>query len=64
MAQTAKLEIAWRNPRPPQRCQRWEQISHGSGTAHYMVRELVSTLAGPFWIVASSLELLSGGRAA
>jgi len=64
MAQTARLEIAWRNPRPPRRRQRWEQISHDSGTVHYMVQELVSTLAGPFWVVASSLELVSGGRAA
>ena len=64
MAQTANLEIVWRNPKPPQRRQRWEQIKQDSGTAHYLVQELVSTLDGSFWSAMSSLEIVSGGRAA
>lgn len=64
MAHTQPLEIVWRNPKPPQRLQRWEPIKQDSGTAHYVVQELVSTSAGAFWIATSSLELVSGGRAA
>jgi len=64
MAQTAMLEIVWRNPKPPQRRQRWEQIKQASGTAHYMIQELVSTSAGWFWTGTSSLEIVPGGRAA
>lgn len=64
MAQTATLEIVWRNPKPPQRRQRWEQIKQTSGTAHYVVQELVSTSAGSFWTAMSSLEIIAGGRAA
>ena len=43
MAQAANLEIVWRNPKPPQSRQRWEEIKPDSGTAHYLVQELVST---------------------
>jgi hypothetical protein len=64
MAQTARLEIVWRNPKPPQRRQRWEQVKQESGTAHYMVQELVSTSDGSFWTDTSSLEIVPGGRAA
>ena len=64
MTQTATLEIVWRNPKPPQRRQRWEQITQDSGTAHYMVQELVSTSDGSFWTAMSSLEIIVGGRAA
>lgn len=64
MAQMAALEIVWRNPKPPQRRQRWEQIKRDSGTARYLVQELVSTAAGSFWSVMSSLEVVPGGRAA
>jgi hypothetical protein len=64
MAQTATLEIVWRNPKPPQRRQRWEQIRQDSGAAHYVVQELVSTSAGSFWTATSSLEIFPGGRAA
>ena len=64
MAQMAALEIVWRNPKPPQRRQRWEQINQNSETAHYVVQELVSTLAGSFWTATSSLEIVPGGRAA
>jgi hypothetical protein len=64
MAQTVALEIVWRNPKPPQRRQRWEHIKHDSGAAHYMVQELVSTSAGSFWATTSSLEIVHGGRAA
>jgi len=64
MGQTANLKIVWRNPKPSQRQQRWEHIKQESGTAHYMVQELVSTAAGTFWMIASSFELVSGGRAA
>ena len=64
MARTETLEIVWRNPKPSQRRQRWEQIKQESGTAHYLVQELVSTAAGKFWMITSSLELVSGGRAA
>ena len=48
MMDTVALEIVWRNPKPPQRQQRWEQIKHDSETAHYLVQELVSTPAGLF----------------
>ena len=64
MTQTVALEIVWRNPKPPQRRQRWEQINQNSETAHYVVQELVSTLAGSFWTARSSLEIIAGGRAA
>jgi hypothetical protein len=64
MAQTTTLEIVWRNPKPPQRRQRWEQIRQDSATVHYVVQELVSTSAGEFWTAMSSLEIVSGGRAA
>ena len=64
MTKTAVLEIVWRNPKPPQRRQRWEQINQGSGTAHYLVQELVLTPAGPFWTTTSSLEIVHCGCAA
>ena len=64
MAQSITLEIVWRNPKPPQRQQRWEQIKLNSGTVHYVVQELVSTSAGSFWTAMSSLEIIVGGRAA
>lgn len=64
MTQTAGLEIVWRNPQPLQRWQRWEQMNPDSGTAHYLVQELVSTSIGSFWATTSSLEVLPGGRAA
>jgi hypothetical protein len=64
MTQTAALEIVWRNPKPPQRQQRWEEINHDSGTAHYLVQELMFTPIGSFWATTSSLELVPGGRAA
>ena len=64
MARMATLEIVWRNPKPPQRRQRWEQINQNSETAHYEVQELVSTSAGSFWTATSSLEIIAGGRAA
>lgn len=64
MTQTASLEIVWRNPKSPQRRQRWEQINQDRGTAHYLVHELVSTAAGPFWMILSSFELVSGGLVA
>jgi hypothetical protein len=64
MAQIATLEIVWRNPKPPRRRQRWEQVKQESGTAHYMVQELVCTSDGSFWTATSSLEIVPGGRAA
>jgi hypothetical protein len=64
MAQTAGLEIVWRNPKTPQRRQRWEQIKQDSRTARYLVQEFISTSAGSFWTTASSLEIVQGGRAA
>ena len=64
MVQTTTLEIVWRNPQPPQRQQRWEQVEQNSGMAHYVVQELVSTSAGSFWTAMSSLEIVPGGRAA
>jgi hypothetical protein len=33
MTQMAAFEIVWRNPKPPQRRQRWEHINQDSGTA-------------------------------
>ena len=64
MAQTTNLEIVWRNPQPPQRQQRWEQVKQNFGMAHYVVQELVSTEAGSFWTAMSSLEIVPGGRVA
>ena len=64
MTYTAALEIVWRNPKPPQRQRRFEQIKHDSGGAHYLVQELVSTPAGSFWSTTSSLEIVRGGCAA
>jgi hypothetical protein len=64
MTQTVALEIVWRNPKPPQRRQCWEQINPDSGATHYLVQELVSTPVGSFWATTSSLEIVHGGRAA
>jgi hypothetical protein len=64
MTQTTTLEIVWRNPKPPQRRQRWEQIKQDLATTHYVVQELVSTSAGSFWTATSSLEIVPGGPAA
>jgi len=64
MEQTAILKIVWRNPRPPYRRHRWEQTNHDSTSAQYLIRELVSTSAGPFWRITSNLEFVSGGRVA
>ena len=64
MAQMAMLEIVWRNPKSPQRRQRWEQINEDSGSIRYLVQELVPTSIGWFWMTATSLEFVPGGRAA
>ena len=64
MAQSITLEIVWWNPKPPQRQQRLGQIKLSSGTAHYVIQELVSTSTGSFWTAMSSLEIIVGGRAA
>jgi len=64
MEQSATLKIVWRNPKPTHRRHRWEQTEHDSKSAHYLIRELVSTMAGPFWLISSNLELVSGGRIA
>jgi hypothetical protein len=64
MTQSGALEIVWRNPKPPQRRQRWEQINQDSGRAHYLVQECLSTAVGSFWATTSSLEVVPGGRAA
>jgi len=64
MKQAAVLKIVWRNPQPPHRRQRWEQTKHDSNTRRYLIRELVSTSAGLFWLITSNLELVSGGRVA
>ena len=64
MMHTAALEIVWRNPKPPQRQQRWEQVTRDSTTGHYLLQELISTPVGSFWATTSSLEILRGGRAA
>ena len=65
MTNSAALEIVWRNPNPPQRKQRWEQIEKAPGTAHYQVKELIDTFtAGSIWMPMSILEVIPGGRAA
>jgi hypothetical protein len=64
MTQAAELKVVWRNQKPPQRRQRWEQITLGSATGHYLVQELISTPVGSFWATTSSLEIVPGGRAA
>jgi len=64
MKQASTLEIVWRNPRPTLRRQRWEQTRHDSNTTHYLIHELVSTSAEPYWLITTNLELVSGGRVA
>jgi hypothetical protein len=64
MKQTIALKIVWRNPKPPQRRQRWEQISGDSGATRYVVQEFVPTSIGWFWMTMLSLEFVPGGRAA
>jgi hypothetical protein len=64
MTRMAELEIVWRNPKPSQCRQRWEQINQDSGTAHYLVQEFVSISDMSFWTTTSSLEVGPGGRAA
>jgi hypothetical protein len=64
MTQTETLEIVWRNPKPPQRWQRWEQVTRNSASGRYLLQELISTPVGSFWATTSSLEILRGGRAA
>jgi hypothetical protein len=64
MTQSLALTIVWRNPKPLQRRQRWEQIKQNSKTARYVIQELVSTSAGSFWTATSSFEIVQGGRAA
>jgi hypothetical protein len=64
MTQTSALEIVWRNPKPPQRRQRWEQVNEDSGAARYLVQEFVATSIGWFWMTTLSLEFVPGGRAA
>jgi hypothetical protein len=64
MTQRAKLEIVWRNPKPPQRQQRCEQISLISGKTLYLVQEAVYTSIGSFWSTTLSLEVVPGGRVA
>jgi hypothetical protein len=64
MTQMTSPEIVWRNPKPPQRHQRWEHINLVSGTALYLVQETVFTAIGSFWTTTSSLEVIAGGRAA
>ena len=64
MTKLANLEIVWRNPEPPQRHQRWEQINLVSGMALYLVQESVSTSIGSFWSTTSSLEVVRRGRVA
>jgi len=64
MTQTVALEIIWRNPKPPQRQQRWEQVTRNSASGHYLLQELISTPVGSFWATTASLEILRGGRAA
>jgi hypothetical protein len=64
MTQTAKLEIVWRNSKPPRRQRRWEQINLLSGIGQYLIQELVPTSIGSFWTTTSSLQVLRGGRAA
>jgi hypothetical protein len=48
MTQTVAVEIVWRNPKPPQRRQRWEQINKDSRTTRYLVQKCVSTRVGSF----------------
>lgn len=64
MTEETVLEIVWRNPDPPQRRQSWEQIALESGTARYLIREFYSTDGPSVLVSTSSLEVVSGGRAA
>ena len=64
MEKMAAPEIVWRNPKPPQHREGWEQITQDSTTGHYLVQELVFTPMGSFWATTSSLEILPGGQAA
>src|SRR5215469_17972999 len=62
MTQTVAVEIVWRNPKPPQRRQRW--VMRNSASGHYLLQELISTPVGLFWATTSRLEILLGGRTA
>jgi hypothetical protein len=64
MTRTSAFEIVWRNPNPPKREQRWEQIMQDSGTVRYQVQELAFTSVESLWINTSNLEVVPGGRAA
>ena len=64
MTQTVALEIVWRNPKPPQRWQRREQVMRNSASGHYFLQELISTPVGSFWATTSSLEIFRGGKTA
>jgi hypothetical protein len=58
------LEIVWRNPQPRRHRQRWEQLKGRTGSTVYLIQEFVSLAEGGFWSTTSSLEVVSGGRAA
>ena len=58
----AGLEIVWRNPDPPHRQQRWEQLTGESQASLYEIQEFVSLTDGGFWSASSRLEVLAGGR--
>ena len=58
----AGLEIVWRNPDPPHRQQRWEQLTGESQASRYEIQQFVSLGDGGFWNARSRLEVLAGGR--
>jgi len=64
MRKATGLQIVWRNQKPFQRRQRWEQVNQDSAATHYLVQELVSSPLGSFWRTTSNLEFIPGGRAA
>jgi hypothetical protein len=64
MSRKVGVWIVWRNPKPPQRRQRWERIKRDSRATRYTVQEFFSTSDGSFWATTSSLEFVAGGRAA
>jgi hypothetical protein len=64
MRKKTKFDIIWRNPEPPHRHQRWEQINRDSQTARYLVEEFSSTSDGFCLTTTSSLEVVQGGCAA
>jgi len=58
------LQIVWRNPSPVHRRHRWQHVRKELNSAVYVVQEFMTAADLGFWSTTSSLEVVSGGRAA